>query len=146
MNKFVLLAFLLIPVAGMAEEQGITGLTAHDIVDNRMTLDLSTRMKHRLLSNMREQLVATRAIIGLLAQDNFERASNTARTKLGMTEDLKQVYDAAKNEDLKKLGLAANTSANELAKTMQSKDMKKSLQALRKTMGYCVQCHKKFRQ
>jgi len=146
MNKFVLLAFLLIPFAGMAEEQGITGLTAHDIVDNRTTLDLSTRMKHRLLANMREQLVATRAIIGLLAQDNFERASSMARTKLGMTEDLKQVYDAANNEDFKKLGMAANTSANELAKTLQTKDLKQSLQALRKTMGNCVQCHKKFRQ
>jgi hypothetical protein len=134
------------PVASMAEEQGITGLTAHDIVDNRTTLELSTRMKHRLLSNMREQLVATRAIIGLLAQDNFERASSTAQSKLGMTEDLKQVYDAANNEDFKKLGMAASTSANALAKTLQTKDLKKSLLALRKTMGYCVQCHKNFRQ
>ena len=146
MNKFVLLAFLLIPVAGMAEEQGITGLTAHDIADNRTTLDLSTRMKHRLLTNMREQLVATRTIIGLLAQDKFERASSTARAKLGMTEDLKLVYDSAKNEDFKKLGMAANTSADDLAKTLQTKDLKKSLLALRKTMGYCQECHKKFRQ
>lgn len=146
MRIFVMLAFLLIPVAVMAEEQGISGLTAHDIVDNRAILDLSPRMKHRLLSNMREQLVATRAIIGLLAQEKFERASTTARTKLGMTEDLKQVYDATKNEDFKKLGLAANTGADELAKTLQTKDLKKSLLALRKTMGYCLECHKKFRQ
>jgi len=146
MKIFVMLAFLLIPVAGMAEEQGITGLTAHDIVDNRATLDLSPRMKHRLLSNMRAQLLATRTIIGLLAQEKFERASTTARTKLGMTEDLKQIYDTSKNEDFKKLGLAANTSAGELAKTLQTKDLKKSLLALRKTMDYCVQCHNKFRQ
>jgi hypothetical protein len=146
MKIFVMLAFLLIPVAGMAEEQGITGLTAHDIVDNRATLDLSPRMKHRLLSNMRAQLLATRTIIGLLAQEKFEGASSTARAKLGMTEDLKQVYDTAKNEDFKILGLAANSSADELAKTLQTKDLKKSLQALRKTMGYCVQCHDKFRQ
>ena len=146
MKKFVMLAFLLMPVAGMAEEQGITGLTAHDIVDNRATLDLSPRMKHRLLSNMRAQLLATRTIIGLLAQEKFERASTTARTKLGMTEDLKMIYDTSKNEDFKKLGLAANTSAGELAKTLQTKDLKKSLLALRKTMDYCVQCHNKFRQ
>ena len=146
MNKFVMLAFLLIPVAGMAEEQGIAGLTAHNIVDNRATLGLSPRMKHRLLSNMREQLTATRAIIGMLAQEKFEKASTTARTKLGMTEDLKKIYDTSKNEDFKKLGLAANTSADELAKTLQTKDLKKSLQALRETMGYCQQCHSKFRQ
>jgi len=146
MKLFVLLAFLSVPAASIAEEQGIAGLTAHDMVDNRTTLELSTRMKHRLLSNMREQLIATRSIIGLLAQDNFERASSTARTKLGMTEDLKQVYDAANNEDFKKMGMAANNSSNELAKTLQTKDLKKSLQALRKTMGNCVQCHNKFRQ
>ena len=146
MKIFVMLAFLLIPVAGMAEEQGITGLTAHDIVDNRATLDLSPRMKHRLLSNMRAQLLATRTIIGLLAQEKFERASTTARTKLGMTEDLKQVYGATKNEDFKKLGQDAHISADELAKTLQTKDLKKSLLALRKTMDYCVQCHNKFRQ
>ena len=146
MKKFVMLAFLLIPVAGMAEEQGISGLTAHNIVDNRATLNLSPRMKHRLLSNMREQLAATRAIIGMLAQEKFEKASTTARTKLGMTEDLKKIYDTSKNEDFKKLGLAANTSVDELAKTLQTKDLKKSLQALRETMGYCQQCHSKFRQ
>jgi hypothetical protein len=146
MKKFVMLAFLLIPAAGMAAEQGIAGLTAHNIIDNRATLNLSPRMKHRLLSNMREQLAATRAIIGMLAQEKFERASTTARTKLGMTEDLKKIYDTSKHEDFKKLGLAANTSADELAKTLQTKDLKKSLQALRETMDYCQQCHSKFRQ
>jgi hypothetical protein len=146
MKLFVMIAILLIPVFCKATEQDIAGLTAHDIIDNRTTLDLSPRMKHRLLSNMREQLAATRTIIGLLAQDKFERASSTARAKLGTTEDLKQVYDSSKNEDLKKLGLAANSSANELAKTLQSKDLKKSLLALRKSMGYCLECHKKFRQ
>jgi len=146
MRNFLLLALFFIPATGMAEEQGITGLTAHDIVDNRTTLNLSERMKHRLLSNMREQLVATRTIIGLLAQDNFARASNTTRTKLGKNEELKKIYDSANNEELNKMGMAAMTSAEDLAKTMETNDMKKSLQALRKTMGYCVQCHKKFRQ
>lgn len=146
MKIILMLAFLLIPVAGMAEEQGISGLTAHDIVDNRATLDLSPRMKHSLLSNMREQLSATRAIIGLLAQEKFESASTTALTRLGMTEHLKNIYDTSNNEDFKKLGNAAHTSAVELSNTLQTKDLKKSLLALRKTMGYCVQCHNKFRQ
>ncbi|MFZ5522747.1 MAG: cytochrome C [Pseudomonadota bacterium] len=146
MKKFAILALLLMPVAGMAEEQGISGLTAHDIIDNRAALELSPRMKHRLLSDMREQLAATRAIIGLLAQDKFARASSTARAKLAMSEELKQVYDAANNEDFRILGLAANASADELAKMLQTKDLKKSLLALRKTLGYCQECHKKFRQ
>ena len=146
MKLFVMIAILLIPVFSNAAEQGIAGLTAHDIIDNRTTLDLSPRMKHRLLSNMREQLAATRTIISLLAQDKFERASSTALAKLGMSEDLKQVYDSSKIDDSKKLGLDANSSVDELARTLLAKDLKKSLLALRKTMGYCLECHKKFRQ
>jgi len=146
MKIFVMIAILLMPAFCMAAEQGIAGLAAHDMVDNRVTLELSARMKHRLLSNMREQLAATRTIIGLLAQDKFERASDTARAKLGMTEELKQVIDTAKNEDFNKLALAVNSSVDELAKTLLAKDLEKSLLALRKTMGYCLECHKKFRQ
>ena len=146
MNKIVMLALLLIPVAGIAEEKGITDLKAHNIFDTRTTLGLSPRMQHRLLSNMRTQMAATQAIIGQLADGRFDRAARTARTKLGMSEDLKQIYDASENEDLKKLGLDANASAEELANTLQTTDLKKSLQALRNTMSYCVQCHKRFRQ
>ena len=146
MKIFVKFAILMTPVFCMAAEQGIAGLAAHDMVDNRVTLELSARMKHRLLSNMREQLAATRTIIGLLAQDKFEGASDTARAKLGMTEELKQVFDTAKNEDLNRLGIAANSSVDELAKTLLAKDLKESLLALRKTMGNCQECHKIFRQ
>lgn len=146
MKKIAMLVLLLIPVAGMAEEEGITNLTAHNIFDNRATLGLTPRMQHRLLSNMRGQMAATQAIIGLLADERFDRASTTAQAKLGMTEDLKKIYDMSKNEDFRKLGLAAHASADELANTLQTKDLKKSLQALRNTMSYCVQCHKKFRQ
>ena len=142
----MMLAILFLPVFCAAEEQGITGLTAHDIVDNRQTLDLSPRMKHRLLSNMREQLSATRNIIGMLGQDNFEAAARTARAKLGMTEGLQQVYNASNNQEFIKLGMTASASADTLAITLKSKDLKKSLQALREAMAICVQCHNRFRQ
>ena len=146
MKIFIMLALLWMPVAGMAVEKGTTGLTAHNIKDNRTSLNLTPRLKHRLLSNMRAQLAATQAIIGLLAAERFEKASTTAKSRLGMNDDLKQIYDTSKNEDFNKLVLTTQASADELANTLQSKDLKKSLQALRNTMGYCVQCHMKFRQ
>lgn len=146
MIRIAIWALMVIPVASLADEQGIAGLTAHDMVDNRTMLDLTPRMKHKLLSNMREQLAATREIIGLIAQEKFNSASSTARSKLGKTDDLKPVYEAANNEDFSQLVLAAGASGNELAKTLQTKDPKKSLLALRKTMGICLQCHNKFRQ
>lgn len=146
MKYILLLALLSIPAPGIAEEKGISGLTAHNINDSRKSLGLSLRMKHRLLSNMRAQLAATQTIIGLLAEGKFETAEKIARTRLAMTEDMKQVDDAAKNEGFKKLSQVFHTSADELANKLQTKDLKKSLQALRTAMGYCVQCHDKFRQ
>jgi len=114
--------------------------------DKRTSLGLSSKVKHRQLVNMRAQMAATQAIIGLLAEGKFEKASKISRTKFGLTDEMKQIYDLSKNEDFKNLGLAFHNSADELGTALQTKDMKKSLQALSNTMGYCVQCHNKFRQ
>lgn len=140
------LAFLLTPSFSTAAEDGTIGLTAHNLFDNRVSLDLSAKIKHRQLVNMRAQMAATQAIINLLAGGKFEKASKIARAKFGLSDEMKQIYDLSKNEDFKKLGLAFHNSADELGAALQSKDMNKSLQALQNTMGYCVQCHNQFRQ
>jgi hypothetical protein len=142
----ILLALLLVPLGAKAVEEGNIGLTAHNMFDTRISLSLSSRIKHRQLVNMRSQMMVTQAIIGLLADEKFEKASKMAGTKLGLTDEMKQIYDLSNNEDFKSLGLAFHNSAHELEAALQTKDMKKSLQALSNTMGYCVQCHNKFRQ
>jgi Cytochrome C' len=150
MNKIILLIFLQMPIyapiCAIASQEDDIGLTAHNIFDNRISLGLSTKVQHRLLVNMRAQFKATQAIIGLLAREKFESASKIAHTRLGLTNEMRQIYDLSKNEDFRNLGLASHKSAAELETALQTKDMKKSLQALRDTMGYCVQCHSKFRQ
>jgi cytochrome c556 len=146
MKKIVILALLLVPIGAIAAKEDTIGLTAHNIFDNRTSLGLSSMIKHRQLVNMRAQMAATQAIISLLAEEKFDKASKISRAKLGLTDEMKQIYDLSKNEDFKKLGLAFHNSADELGTALQTKDMKKSLQALRNTMGYCVQCHNKFRQ
>lgn len=146
MKKIILLTLLLSPVCAIAAEENDIGLTAHNMFDNRISLGLSTKVQHRQLVNMRTQMQATQTIIGLLAEGKFERASTISHTKFGLTDEMKQIYDLSKNEDFKKLGLAFHNSATELETALQTKDMKNSLQALRNTMGYCVQCHNKFRQ
>jgi len=146
MKKIILLTFLLAPVCTIAAEEDTIGLTAHNIFDNRISLGLSAKVKHRQLVNMRTQMQATQTIIGLLAEDKFETASKISHNKFGLTDEMKQIYDLSKNEDFKKLGLDFHNSATGLETALQTKDMKKSLHALRNTMGYCVQCHRKFRQ
>jgi hypothetical protein len=146
MKKIILLILLLAPICAIAAEEDDIGLTAHNISDIRIPLGLSPRIQHRLLVNMRTQFKATQAIIGLLAREKFEPASKIALNRLGLTDEMKQIYELSKNEDFKELGQASHKSAARLDKALQTKDMKKSLQALRDTMGYCVQCHSKFRQ
>lgn len=147
MEKFITLTLLLLaPVISIAAGNDDIGLSAHNMFDNRISLGLSTKVNHRLLVNMRAQMLATQTIIGLLAGEKFERAVKISRTKLALTDEMKQIYDLSKNEDFKKLGLAFHNSATELEVALRTKDMKKSLQALHHTMEYCVQCHREFRQ
>lgn len=146
MKKILILALLLAPIGATAAEESMVGHRAHNMNDNRISLGLSPQMKHHQLSNMRAHLAATQSIVGLLSEERFEKASKVAHTELGLTEEMKQMCDMFENEDFKKLGYAFHSSADELGDALQTKDMKKSLQALRKTMGYCVQCHEKFRQ
>lgn len=146
MKKLIFLTLLIFPVYLMAAEENDIGLAAHNMFDNRISLGLSTKVQHRLLVNMRAQLQAIQTIIGLLAGERFEKASKIPQTRLALTDEMRQIYDLSKNQDFKNLGLDFHKSAVGLGAAMQTKDMKTSLQALHNTMGYCVQCHSKFRQ
>jgi len=146
MKMIIFLTLLLIPICSMSAGENDIGLTAHDIFDNRISLGLSTKVKHRQLVNMRAQMKAAQTIIGLLAEEKFERASKISHAKFGFTDEMNQIYDLSKNEDFKKLGIAFHNSATELDTALQTKDMRMSLRALHNTMGYCVSCHRKFRQ
>jgi hypothetical protein len=145
MKKILMLAFLLLPGVAIAAKEDI-GLTAHNLFDTRTSLDLTPPIKHRLLVNMRAQLATIQTITGLLADEKFGQAYKISRAKLGLSDELKQIYERANNDDYKNLALTFHDSADKLGAALQTKDMKKSLQALRNAMGYCVQCHNKFRQ
>ncbi len=146
MKKISILALLLAPIGAIAAEGGVVGHRAHDMNDTRISLGLSRVMKQHQLSNMRAHMAATQSIIGLLSEGKFGKASKVAHTKLGLTEEMKQMCDMSENEDFKNLGYAFHNSADELGDVLQTKNMKKSLQALSRMTGYCVQCHEKYRQ
>lgn len=143
-KKIILLALLLAPVSALPAEVYMG--SAHNMKDQRVSLGLSPEMKHHQLTNMRAHMAAIRNIVGLLAEKKFDRASKVAHAQLGLTEEMKQMCDMFENEDFKQLGLAFHNSGDELGKALKTKNTKKSLRALNKTMGYCVQCHEKFRQ
>jgi hypothetical protein len=114
--------------------------------DERISLALSPEMKQHQLSNMRSHVEAIRSIVSLIAKNDFEKASEIAHTKLGLTEEMKKMCDMFDNEKFKQLGLAFHKSGDELGDVLLKKDAAQSLGALSRTMGYCVECHATFRQ
>ncbi len=114
--------------------------------DGRISLGLSPPMKQRQLANMRSHLDAIQTIIGLIAEGNFDAASETAHSRLGLTEEMKRMCNMFDNDDFRELGIRFHQSADTLGETLKTKDVDKSLHALHETMTYCVQCHATFRQ
>jgi len=120
----------------------------HDMsmMDTRISLKLSPKMKQHQLTNMREHVAAIKNIVGLIAEAKFEEASKIAHDRLGLTPEMQAMCDMFENEKFRTLGMAFHKSGDELGDALQSKEVNLSLRALNRTMQYCVECHATFRQ
>ncbi len=118
----------------------------HTVNDERISLGLSPQMKQHQLSNMRSHLEAVQAITGLIAEGEFDTASEMAHSRLGLTEEMSRMCNMFENKNFTELGLAFHKSGDELGEVLLTKDTNKSLHALQATVGHCVQCHATFRQ
>ncbi len=114
--------------------------------DNRVSLNLSPQQAQHQLMNMRNHVVAVQTIINYLANDEFDKASEVAHSKLGLTEEMEKMCTSFSNPDFVSLGLAFHKNADKLSDILKTKDKNKSLQALSTTISYCVSCHESFRQ
>jgi cytochrome c556 len=114
--------------------------------DGRISLNLSEQMKQHQLANMRAHLVAIQNIVGMIADNKFEQASEVAHQQLGMTSRMEKMCNSFENEEFKKLGMAFHQSGDELGDILLEKDSAQSLHALHKTMNYCIECHATYRQ
>ena len=134
-----------------ADDTSATSLKSHHHMmghtsDDRISLGLSPQMKAHQLANMRSHVEAVQTIIGLMATGDFNTASETAHSQLGLTEEMQRMCGMFGNEDFKNLGLAFHKSGDALGDALETKDVDNSLSALHTTLGYCVQCHATFRQ
>jgi len=121
------------------------GMMSH-MDDGRTSLGLPPQMRMRQLSNMRSHLAAIQNIIGLIGENDLISASKIAHSKLGLTDEMKRMCNMFQNPDFRRLGLSFHKSADTLGDVLETKDVERSLAALHTTMGYCVQCHARFRQ
>jgi len=88
---------------------------------------------------------AVQSIIGLLAEENYDKAADIVHS-MGSTPEMQKICNRFANEDFKKLGLAFHQSGDGLGDTLKAGDLKKYLQALHTTMNSCVSCHASYRQ
>ncbi len=127
------------------------GMTMHQQhmaagLDERISLNLPPAMKQHQLSNMRSHVEALQSIIGLLAEEKFDEASDVAHNKLGATPAMQKMCNMFENEDFKQKGLAFHQSGDDLGDVLKTGNIKESLRALHTTMNYCVSCHASYRQ
>lgn len=118
----------------------------HSMHDGRVSLGLPPEMKQHQLANMRSHLAAVQTILQLIVEGEFDQASVVAHSKLGLTDEMKNMCNMFDDEEFRTLGLAFHASGDALGEVLQTGDTTESLRALQATMGYCVQCHAAFRQ
>jgi len=116
------------------------------IEDSRISLKLPPAMRQNQLAMMREHLKAVDTIVMNIAEGKFDEASTIAHGKLGLTPAMKKMCSMYGNDQFRDLGLAFHNSADELGEVLKTKDTKRSLTALHKTMDKCLTCHATFRQ
>lgn len=152
LNRLAMLLVAGITVSSYGEDKnGIgSGMVHHhikpSIIDDRISLGLSPPMKQHQLSNMRSHLEAVQTIVGLMAGGEFNKASEIAHSKLGLSEEMRTMCNMFENKDFTALGLAFHESGDSLGETLKTGDTIKSLRALQATLAYCVQCHAAYRQ
>ena len=117
-----------------------------NLTDNRISLNVSPEKAQHQLMNMRSHVVAIQSIINYLSKDEFEKASEIASTKLGLTDEMKMMCTSFNNEEFERLGLEFHNNADKMSQIFKLKDKNKSLEALSTTMTSCITCHATFKQ
>ncbi len=116
------------------------------IDDGRVSLNLNEMQKNHQLSNMRSHLEAVQEITLLLSQDDYDKASELAYTKLGSTTEMKLMCASFGDKGFENLGLEFHKSADIMSEVFKKRNKDNSLTALSNTLNYCVQCHATYKQ
>jgi hypothetical protein len=120
--------------------------------DSRVTVDFPEPLRTHTLANMRDHLLAIQEIQQALSVGAFDRASQVAEDRLGMT-SLKShgAHDVAKfmPEGMQAIGTQMHRSASRFAVEASNAgatgDVKPALAALSTMTGQCVACHAGYR-
>jgi hypothetical protein len=116
--------------------------------DTRIAVEFPPTMREHILANMRDHLLAISQIQEAIGNANYDRASQIAEDRLGMTA-LKThgAYENSKYmpQGMRDIGSTLHRSASQFAVEIQNSsatgDIKPAMLALSKTTQACVACH-----
>ncbi|HXK56403.1 MAG: hypothetical protein KDI74_11465 [Gammaproteobacteria bacterium] len=120
--------------------------------DERELVSLPAPMREHMLSNMRDHLLALEAVTRNLAQGEFDAASETAETRLGMSS--MATHGAAHMapympEGMRAIGSAMHRAASRFSITAKDAavegGMAGAFGALAEVMQQCAACHSAYR-
>jgi len=116
--------------------------------DTRKLVELTERMQHHMLANMRDHLVALNAILAAMAQGHLEQAAEVAESRLGMSSlDRHGARHMAgfMPKGMREAGNRMHRTASRFALMAQEGDAAQAYRALAKVIGACVACHAGYR-
>ena len=116
--------------------------------DERVALDLGQAAEAGMKLTMREHLEALQAIVAALAREDYGKAAAVAHEDLGFPKHhraMQREAGATLPPRYHELAMAHHQVAEDLAGIIPSKDMKKILPHLERTMQACVACHQVYK-
>lgn len=120
--------------------------------DKRELVKFPEMMKNHMLGNMRDHLKAITEIHQYLAEEAFDKASNVAEQRLGLSSlDDHGAAHMAKMmpEGMRNIGTGMHKAASQFALNVEEKgldgDYKTILSDLSKITQQCVACHSSYR-
>lgn len=153
-TRVVIIAALLVsalggPALGQHHERGEPSFAS---VDTRQLVQFPEPMRLHTIASMREHLSTLQEISDALARSEFDRASNLAEQRLGMSS--LEAHGAAHvapymPQPMQDIGTRMHRAASQFAIEAQNasvnNDARPALAALSKVMQQCVACHAAYR-
>jgi len=127
-------------------------LPAAHAADTRQLVEMPAPMQEHMLTNMRDHLVAMGEIQAALGKGDFDRASDIAEQRIGMSS--LTTHGASHMapympKGMQEAGTAMHRAASRLARTAQeaavTNDMPRALSALAELTQQCTACHAGYR-
>jgi len=131
-----------------SQPHGASKQEAPTLSDTRVPLRLPAPVQEGMRLTMREHLEALHAIVAALAREDYEKAAAVAHEDLGFPKHhqaMQREAGATFPPKYHELAMVHHQVAEDLAGIIPSKDMKKILPHLEKTMKACVACHQAYK-